>query len=387
MIRRIARVAMTALAFIGCTLTCAVAQAQSDTIKIGAVLSATGVVGFIGDPQLKTLQLQVRRINEAGGVLGRRIALTVYDDQSDPNNANTFAKRLIESDKVDVLLGGTLTPSAMTMVAHAERAGVPFVSAGGGAPLVEPVKKWVFKTPHSDRMVAERILQDMRERGIVRIAMLSETSGFGQSGRKEVAAAAERFGIKVLGEETYGPKDTDVTPQLTKLRNLQDAQAMLIFCGAGTGPAVTIRAYAQLGGKLPVYMPHAAANQEFIKLSGAAAEGVRLPASGFLVPDALPDSDAQKKPSLNYYASYKQAYQVEASPFGGNIADALAIAVDGIRRAGTVDKAKVRDAIEATTGLVGLNGTFTMSAANHNGLVTESLRMIEVRNARFVLVK
>jgi len=387
MILRLLRRLLATSALAGAALVPAVVQAQGDPIRIGAVLSTTGPVGFIGDPQLKTLELHVKRLNDAGGLLGRRIALTVYDDQSDPNNANTFAKRLIESDKVDVMLGGTVTPTALAMAPQAERAGVPFVSTGGSLALVEPVKRWVFKTPHSDRMVAERILQDMKERRINRIAMLSETSGLGQSGRKEILGAAERYGIKVLGEETYGPKDTDITPQFTKLRNLLDAQAMLIFCGAGATPAMAIRNYAQMGLKLPVYMPHAAASQEFLKLGGAATEGVRMPTTGFVVPDALPDGHPQKKPSLDYYRTFKEAYGVEASPFGGNIADALAIAVNAIRRAGATDKAKVRDAIEATSGLVGMNGIFTMSAQDHNGLRTDSLRMIEVRNARFVLLK
>lgn len=363
------------------------AQAQGEPIRIGAILSATGPVGFIGDPQQKTLELQVKRLNDQGGILGRKVALTVYDDQSDPNNANTFAKRLVDTDKVDVLLGGTITPTAMAMVPSAERAGVPFVSIGGGLPLVEPVKKWVFKTPHSDRMVAERILQDMQERGLKRIALLYETSGFGQSGRKEVMAAAERFGITVVGEESYGPKDTDVTPQFTRLRNLQNVQAMLIFSGAGTSPAMAIKNYAQMGFKLPVYLPHAAVNQEFLKLGGPATEGVRMPTAGFVVPDALKDNDPQKPVALEFYRSFKEAYKADASPFGGNIADALAIAVDGIKRAGGTDKAKVREAIESGKGLVALNGIFTMTPTNHNGLTTDSLRIIEVRNGRFELVK
>ena len=135
------------------------AQAQGTApIRVGAVLSTTGPVGFIGDPQLKVLELYVKRINEQGGLLGRKVELITYDDQSDPTNANTFTKRLIDSDKVDVLVGGTVTPSAMAMAAQAERAGVPYVSTGGGVALVEPVKKWVFKTQPTDRLVALRIL-------------------------------------------------------------------------------------------------------------------------------------------------------------------------------------------------------------------------------------
>jgi branched-chain amino acid transport system substrate-binding protein len=162
---------------------------------------------------------------------------------------------------------------------------------------------------------------------------------------------------------------------------------MLIFSGAGTSPAVAIKNYAQMGFKLPVYLPHAAVNHEFLKLGGPATEGARMPTAGFVVPDALKDNDPQKPVSADFYGSYKEAYKTDASPFGGNIADALSIAVDAIKRAGGTDKAKVRDAIESTKGLVGLNGIFTMTPANHNGLTTDSLRIIEVRNGRFALIK
>jgi len=356
-------------------------------IRIGAVLSTTGPVGFIGEPQLKVLQLYVKRLNDAGGVLGRKLELVNYDDQSDPNNANTFTKRLIESDNVDVLVGGTVSPSALAMVAHAERAGVPYISAGGSVALVEPVRKWVFKTPPTDRLVAERILMDMKDKGITRVGMLSETSGFGQSGRKEVTASAQKYGITLVADETFGPKDSDVTPQLTKIRAAQGLQAVLLFTGAGPTPAMTLKNVAQLGIKLPVWMPHAAVNQELFKLAGAAAEGARMPTAAFVVIDAIADGDRSKTVGQGYYKAYKDAYGSDASPFGANVYDALMIVADALKRAGSTDKAKVRDAIEATKDLVGLNGTFTMSATDHNGLGMDALRMVQAQGGRFVMAK
>lgn len=364
----------------------AAAQA-APPIRIGAVLSTTGPVGFIGDPQLKVLELYVKRINEQGGLIGRKLELVAYDDQSDPNNANTFAKRLIDSDKVDMMIGGTISPTALAMAPHAERAGLPYISTGGSAALVEPVKKWVFKTPPTDRLVAERILQDMKDKGIARIGLLSETSGFGQSGRKEVQGSAQKYGITVAADESYGAKDTDVTPQLTKIRSTPGLQAVLVFSGAGPAPAMALRNYTQLGMKLPVWMPHAAVNQELIKLAGSAAEGARMPTAAFVVVDALPDSDSSKAVGKAFYQTYKDAYKTDASPFGANTYDALMIAVDAIKRAGSTDKAKVRDAIERTQGLIGLNGTFRMSADDHNGLKMDSLRMVEVRDGRFTVGK
>ncbi len=387
MFQRLIRTLPAALSLIAGAALPAWAHAQGEPIRMGAVVSATGPAGFVGDPQRKTIELLVRRVNEGGGLLGRKIDLTVYDDQSDPNNANTFTKRLIESDKVDVLLGGTISPAAMAMAPHAERAGVPYISTGAAQALVDPVRKWVFRVSPSDRLQAQRMLQDVKDRGFTRIAMLSENSGFGQSGRKEILAVAESLGMQVLGDETFGAKDSDVVPQLTKIRGQKDVQALVFFCGPGPAGAMTMKNYTQLSMTQPVYMPSAVLSPAFIKAGGAATEGVRIPAQAFVVPDALPDNDAQKKPALEYHRVYRDAYNAPAMPFGGPAADAFSMAVDAIKRAGSIDKAKVRDAIEATTGYVGLLGVYNITPADHNGLRLDSLRMLEVRGGRFTLAK
>lgn len=257
MIFRAIRTLPAALALLASAVLPGLSHAQGEPIRIGAVVSATGPAGFVGDPQRKTLEVMVKRVNEAGGLLGRKIELTVYDDQSDPNSANTFAKRLLESDKVDVLLGGTISPAAMAMAPHAERLGVPYVSTGAAQALVDPVRKWVFRVTPSDRLQAQRMLQDVKDRGFSRIAILSESSGFGQSGRKEILSVAERMGLQVLGDETYGPRDSDVVPQLTKLRGQKDIQALIFFCGPGPAGAMTMKNYTQLSMTQPVYMPSA----------------------------------------------------------------------------------------------------------------------------------
>ena len=201
----------------------------ADTIKIGSVLSVTGPAAFLGDPELKTLQLYVEELNKKGGVLGRQLELVHYDDGSDANKANSFTKRLIEDDKIDILIGGTTTGATMSMVPLVTKAEIPFISLAGAVVVVEPVKKWVFKTPHTDRMAAEKVFEDMKKRGITKVALLSETSGFGQSGRKETEGAAGKYGITLVANETYGPKDTDMGPQLTKIRNTPGVEAVFIF--------------------------------------------------------------------------------------------------------------------------------------------------------------
>ncbi|HEY5281500.1 MAG TPA: ABC transporter substrate-binding protein [Polyangia bacterium] len=375
---RLAIAALTAVTF--------GASAQTGgPIKIGSVLSVTGPAAFLGDPELKTLQLYVERINAQGGVIGRKLELIHYDDGGDANKANNFGKRLLDSDKVDLIIGGTTTGATMAMAPLVDKAGIPFISLAGGVVIIDPVKKWVFKTPHTDRMAAEKVFADMKKRGIVKVAVLSETSGFGQSGRKETQAVASKYGIELVADETYGPKDADVTAQLTKIKNVPGVQAVFIF-GLGQGPAVVTKNYTQLGIKLPQYQSHGVASDEYIKLAGASAEGVRLPSPALLVANSLPAGDSQKSIVVDYDKVYKERFKEDPSTFGGYALDALMLAVDAIKRAGSTDPEKVRTALEQTKSFVGTTGTFNMSATDHMGLDLTAFRMLEVKNGAWVFV-
>ena len=358
----------------------------ADPIKIGSVLSVTGPAAFLGDPELKTLQMYVEDINKKGGVLGRQLQLVHYDDGSDANKANGFAKRLIDDDKVDVIVGGTTTGATMSMVPLVEKAGVPFVSLAGAVVIIEPVKKFVFKTPHTDRMAAEKVFEDMKKRGITKVALLSETSGFGQSGKKETEGVAAKYGITLVASETYGPKDTDMSPQLTKIKTTPGVQGVFIF-GLGQGPAIATKNYKQLGITLPLYHAHGVASEEFIKLAGPAAEGVRLPAAALLVADKLDAKDPQKPVVTAYTKAFQEKWKTDVSSFGGHAYDGLMIAVEAIKRAKSTDKAAVRDAIEATKGYVGTGGVVNMSATDHMGLDLSAFRMLEIKNGDWSLAQ
>jgi len=357
----------------------------ADPIKIGSVLSVTGPAAFLGDPELKTMQLYVENINKAGGVLGRQLQLVHYDDGSDAAKANSFGKRLIEDDKVDIIVGGTTTGSTMAMVPLVEKAEMPFISLAGAVVIIEPVKKWVFKTPHTDRMAAEKVFEDMKKRGLTKIALISDAGGFGASGKKETEALAPKMGITLLASETYGSKDTDMTPQLTKIKNTAGVQAIFAF-SFGQGGAVVNKNYKQLGITLPLYHAHGVASEEFIKLSGPAGEGVRLPAAALLVADKLPANDPQKPVVTAYRKAFHDRYKEDVSTFGGHAYDGLMLAVEAMKRAGTTDKAKVRDAIEATKGYVGTGGKVTMSPTDHMGLDLTAFRMLEIKNGDWALI-
>ncbi|HEX8739635.1 MAG TPA: ABC transporter substrate-binding protein [Casimicrobiaceae bacterium] len=366
---------------------CAVASAAfaAEPIRIGSFLSVTGPAAFLGDPEQKTLQMYVERINAAGGVLGRPIALTVYDDGGDADKARTFAKRLLDEDKVDVIVGGSTTGTTMAVIPLVEQAQVPFVSLAGAVSIVEPVKKWVFKTPHTDRMACERIFGDMRARKLARVALISGTGGFDKSMRGECLKVAPKYGIEVAADETYGAGDTDMTAQLTKIKATPGVQAVL-NAGFGQGPAIVTKNYRQIGLTLPLYQSHGVASKEYVRLSGNAAEGVRLPAAALLVAEILPESDPQRVVVVAYKHDYESRYKTDVSTFGGHAYDGLMLVVEAVKRAGGTDRTKVRDALESTHGYVGTGGVVNMSPTDHMGLDVSAFRLLEVKNGTWVEV-
>jgi branched-chain amino acid transport system substrate-binding protein len=356
-----------------------------EPIRIGAFLSATGPAAFLGDPEQKTLEMYVERLNADGGVIGRKLQLVVYDDTGDAEKARTFAKRLIEQDRVDVIVGGSTTGTTMAVVPLVEEAQMPFVSLAGAVVIVEPTKKWVFKTPHTDRMACEKIFADLRARSLTKLAIISGAGGFDKSMRGECLKIAGKYGIEVVADETYGAADNDVTAQLTKVRG-SNAQAVL-NAGFGQGPAIVTRNYRQVGLTLPFYQSHGVASKEYIKLSGPAAEGVRLPAAALLVAELLPDNDPQKPVALAYRKAYEDRFKSDVSTFGGHAYDGLMLAIEAIKRSGSTDKAKVRDALEATKGYVGTGGVVNMSASDHMGLGLDAFKMLEIKGGTWSLVK
>ena len=373
---------LPAVASAGLLIIGTAAQA-AETIKIGSFLAVTGPASFLGDPELKTLQLYVDEINQQGGLLGKQVELIHYDTGGNAKEAVNFFKRLVKKDKVDIILGGSSSGESLAVMPLAEEEQIPFISMAGAVKIIEPVQKWTFKTPHTDRMAAAKIYEDMKRQGITKVALITGDGGFDKSGREECLKLAPEYGIEIVADESYGNKDTDMTAQLTKIRN-SGAQAILNF-GFGTGPAIVTKNVRQLGIDLPLYQSHGVASKKYIELAGEAANGVRLPAAALLVPEKLTDDDPQKAALLAYKQKYEAAHG-DVSTFGGHAYDAFVIAVDAIKRAGTTDKAKVRDAIEQTQGLPGTAGIFNMSATDHMGLGLDAFKMLQICGGDWVIV-
>ena len=356
----------------------------ADPIKVGAFLTVTGPASFLGDPELKTLQMVIEDLNAKGGLLSRKVQLVHYDTGGNAKEAVNFVKRLIKSDAVDIIVGGTTTGDTMAVIPDIEREGIPFISLAGAVDIVEPVKKWVFKTPHTDRMAAAKIYEDLRKRGLTKVALITGDGGFDKSGREQLLKLAPQYSMVIVADESYGNKDTDMTTQLTKIRG-SEAQAIINF-GFGQAPAIVTRNIKQLGVTLPLYQSHGVASKAFIDLAGQAAEGVRLPAAALVIAEQLPDADPQKPVLLAYKKNY-EAKHGPVSTFGGHAYDGMMIAIEAIQRTGSVDRARVRDEIEQTKGFIGTAGVFNMTPEDHMGLALDAFKMVEVRNGGWIIVE
>jgi branched-chain amino acid transport system substrate-binding protein len=227
----------------------------------------------------------------------------------------------------------------------------------------------------------------MQKRQITRIGMISGTDGFGASMQAQCKSVAPDYAIEIVADETYDPKDADMTAQLTKIKGAAGVQAVL-NPGFGQGPSIVTRNYKQLAIDLPFYQSHGVASDGFIELAGTdAAEGVRLPGTALLVADLLAGDDPQKPVVTAYKAMFEQKTGTSVGTFGGYAHDAFQIMTDAIGRAGSAEPAAIRDAIEATTGLAGTTGVYSFTAEDHLGLDLSAFRMLEIKGGKWTLVE
>lgn len=355
------------------------------TIKIGALFAVTGPASFLGEPEKRTLELLVKEANEKGGINGQKLEAVIYDTGGDATKAVQLATKLIKDDKVSVIIGPSTTGESMAVIPVVEKWKIPMISCAAGIKITDPVKHWVFKTPANDHVAAEKILNYMAGKKQKSIALLTVTDGFGASGREQIKVLARQKGFNIVADEVYGPKDTDMTSQLTKIRGIKpDA---IICWGTNPGPAVITKNVKQLGLKTPLYMSHGVASKKYIELAGAdSAEGVMLPAGKLAIYNALPKGDAQYKLLKGYDHSYKKAYGTEASTFGGYAYDAFLLATVAIKKVGSTPE-QIRSGIEQANRLVSISGVFTMSPKDHNGLDLSAFEIVRIVKGDWSLVK
>jgi branched-chain amino acid transport system substrate-binding protein len=269
----------------------------------------------------------------------------------------------------------------MAVKAIAEEGKTLLVSLAAAEVIVNPVAPHVFKTAQKDSHAAALVFQDMKRRGITRIAFFSSNTGFGKAGKEQVARLAPEYGIQIVLDEVYDKAATDLTAEATKLKG-SNAQAVLNW-SIEPAQSILVKNIRQLGLTLPIYQSHGFGNLAYVKAAGPAAEGVIFPLGKLAVADALPASDPQRKVLLEYRDAYLKRYGEEVSGFGGYAWDAFQLVAAAVEKVG-LDRAKVRAALESTQGFVGQSGIFRFSPADHNGLGMDSFVMLTVKDGRFV---
>jgi branched-chain amino acid transport system substrate-binding protein len=352
-------------------------------IKIGALFSVTGPASFLGEPERNTAQMVVDQINAAGGIKGIKLELVAYDTQGDATKAVQAATRLVKEGVV-AIIGPSTTGDSMAVIPIVEKAKIPLISCAAGIKITEPVKPWIFKTAQNDYLAVAKIYENLVKRKLTKVALLTVSDSFGSSGREQLKALASKYGIKILSDDTYGPKDTDMTPQLTKIR-AGEAQALICW-GTNPGPALVARNAHQLGLKIPLYMSHGVSSKKFIGLAGDASEGIILPSGRVLVADLLPKSDRQKKSLLAFVQQYQKRYKAEGDHFGGHAWDAMMLVKGAIERGGATP-AGIRAQLEKTRNFAGIGGIFNYSPTDHSGLTKDAFVLVEVKGRDWVLVK
>jgi len=381
-----------AVTLVGCTPTTDSAPepeagaTSGEPIKIGAIVSLTGTYAGLGDPEKKTIEMEVARINEAGGINGRPVEVIIEDDATDEAKAVAAASKLIEQDEVIAIIGATGSGQTMAVRGDVDRAAIPQVSMAGATAITANFDPLVFQTPWSNTIVVPFELNAMKNAGITKIGLISDSGGFGKDGRDVVLAEAEKMGMEVVSDQTFNPGDADMTAQMTKIKG-SDAQAVLVFT-AGKEAATVVRNAKELGITLPMYGSHGNARKEFIEGAGDAAEGFRFAAGKVLVPAAYGEGTEGFTVATDFIERYTTEFGDAPSTFAGHAYDSLYLITEAAKRVeGDLTPAALRDEIEKTTGFVGIGGTFSFTATDHNGLTENDLTMYEIKGGEWTVVE
>ena len=363
------------------------ASFAAESYRIGAVVAATGGASFLGEPEKNTIIMLQEQINKSGGINGHLLEVIIEDSKSDETQAVLSANKLLDKDNVLAILGPSTTGESMAIIPIMTKAQTPLISVASGAGIAQPVKEryWVFKTPQHDSSMIETIYTYMKKHGVTRMGVMSVASSFGDSARKALHELASQYGITIVADERFGPKDADMTTQLVKIK--QSGAQAVVNMSIGPSQVLVTKNWAALKMGIPLYQSHGWGNRKNIELSGKASEGVLSPSGRLLVWNKLSDKNPQKKLLRKYASDYTARFGVEPAIFGGHAYDAFMMVVEALRKVGP-DKKKIRDYIETKiTNWPGTGGVFKMSPNDHCGLDKDSMDMVVVKNGDWELAR
>lgn len=361
-------------------------EATKDPYRIGAVLSLTGTYAGLGEPEKNTIEMEVARINAAGGVNGRPIEVVFEDDATDADTAVAATTRLIDKEGVLAIIGATGTGATMAMRQEIDRAGIPQLSPAGGTVITSMFDPLVFQTPWSNSLVVPFTLAYVKDQGITKIGVISDSGGFGADGLAVLEAEASKAGVTIVASEVFNPGDADMSAQLTKIKSA-GAEALVMWT-AGKEAAIVVKNANDLKLGIPVFGSHGNARSELIEGAGDAIEGFRFSAGKILLPESYGTDSESYKVATDFVDRYTAEYGKAPDTFAGHAYDSLYIIVNAMSRLDEgFTPADLRDEIEKTSGFLGIGGVFTYSATDHNGMGADDLVMYEVKGGTWVLAK
>ncbi len=362
------------------------AQAQ---MKVGVIASSTGPTAVVGIPQKNTVALLPKKI---GGI---DVEYIVYDDASDPTQSVALVKKLLSEDKVDAIIGPSGSPNAMGTIQFIAEAKTPMLAPVGTPAVVLPMdaqKAWVFKTTQNDDLISQAIVSHMAKHGVKTVGFIGFSDAYGESWYRTFVPMAEKAGIKLVANERYARSDQSVLGQVAKIIAANPDAVLVGAAGGGTVlPHTTL---VERGYKGQIYQTHGAATPDFVRLGGKLVEGAVMAASLMLVIDQVPDSNPAKKVALDYIAAYEKAYPgTKFSTFGANVYDAGLLLQKAVPEAakkgkpGTPEfRSALRDALEQTKELVGTQGVYTMTAADHSGFDKRGRELMQLKDGKWMLI-
>ncbi len=355
-----------------------------ETIKVGALLSVTGPASFLGAPEARTLEMLVEKANAAGGINGVKIELLIKDTGGSPEKAVSMTKQLIEENQVFAIIGPSTSGETMQVKQLAEESGTLLLSCAAAEVIVQPVAKWVFKSPQSDSHAVIRIFEHIKKLGLTKLGVLTSNTGFGKAGKAQLEKLAPTYGLTIVANEVYDKAATDLTAEVTKMK-ASGAEA-LVNWSIEPAQSIVLKNARQIGLTIPLFQSHGFGNLAYVKGAGTAAEGVIFPAGRLLVAESLSEANPQKKLLVDYKRSYEAKYKEDVSTFGGHAYDAFLMLQAGLKGGGA-NKQKARDAIEAIHGMAGTAGVFNLSATDHCGLTPDAFEMLVVKDGKFQVLK
>ncbi|MBI3094776.1 MAG: ABC transporter substrate-binding protein [Rhodocyclales bacterium] len=355
-------------------------------ITIGVSVSATGPAASLGIPEKNTFALLPQTVG------GQKVKYIVLDDASDPSTAVKNVRKFTGEDKVDAIIGSTVTPASMAILEVAFETKTPQIAM---APLPPAGDKapWVFTTPQNFTQMAIAIADHMAANKVKTVGFIGYADPYGQLWLKAMTGAAEAKGLKIVQAESYQRNDTSVTGQALKLV-AANPDAILV-AGSGTPAVLPQATLIERGYKGKFYQTHGIANRDFLRVGGKNVEGTLFPVGPMLLAEQLPDSHPSKKVSLEYIKVYEGAHGANSrSTFGGHGWDAYLLLNSAVpvalkkAKPGTAEfRAALRDALEGIKEMPGVHGVFNMSAKDHNGFDGRAAIMATIENGDWKILK